>query len=145
MRISDWSSDVCSSDLQKLGAERLQLRATRTVMQAGDAAQQGIAGRRPDRTGALPLLEQREYLAIAVRPAQFGDHRQVEQMAVFCHDLRTGHTVPASVTAQWPNYLRFRRAAVRATPEPRLRSLRPLPRWPSTGNSSLPTNTHPRG
>src|SRR3546814_12817317 len=39
---------------QKLGAERLQLRATRTVMQAGDAAQQGIAGRRPDRTGALP-------------------------------------------------------------------------------------------
>src|SRR3546814_2067740 len=77
LRISDCSSDVCSSDLQKLGAERLQLRATRTVMQAGDAAQQGIAGRRPDRTGALPLLEQREYPAIAVRPAQFGDHRQI--------------------------------------------------------------------
>src|SRR3546814_14906307 len=72
----------------------------------------------------MPLLEQREYPAIAVRPAQFGDHRQVEQIAEFCHELRTGPKARASVPAQWPKYLRFRRAAVRATAEHRLRSRR---------------------
>src|SRR3546814_2601514 len=52
---------------QKLGAERLQLRATRTVMQAGDAAQQGIAGRSEEHTSELQSLMRRSYAVFCLK------------------------------------------------------------------------------
>src|SRR3546814_13381798 len=37
MRISDWSSDVCSSDLQGFAAFGLQALATRAMLEGGEA------------------------------------------------------------------------------------------------------------
>src|SRR3546814_12039164 len=59
MRISDWSSDVCSSDLDVEGAEQPWINAERTGLVAGA----------PD--GGEPLLER---LAVSLREtAQHGD------------------------------------------------------------------------
>src|SRR3546814_1678100 len=45
MRISDWSSDVCSSDLESLGGEDSMVQVTRKgkVFASADEALQGVA------------------------------------------------------------------------------------------------------
>src|SRR3546814_10795783 len=68
MRISDWSSDVCSSDLRKLVLEQLQLRrrsarheqasrsgGTRLGAERGQHACAIERGNRPGPSGGLPL------------------------------------------------------------------------------------------
>src|SRR3546814_10022581 len=42
MRISDWSSDVCSSDLQSIGRLRFQFGALETRKRGGDKADNDI-------------------------------------------------------------------------------------------------------
>src|SRR3546814_6368912 len=50
MRISDWSSDVCSSDLRALQAARAQLRRAMERHQPGQARSAPLAGVEPARS-----------------------------------------------------------------------------------------------
>src|SRR3546814_21059605 len=75
MRISDWSSDVCSSDLQLLATRLGQVdRIPRNTGRPGHAAVLGIAGNEVERAGGVgtdaDFLLQKVELVAVVRTAE---------------------------------------------------------------------------
>src|SRR3546814_13969182 len=75
MRISDWSSDVCSSDLRRFDGERHRQRQRDPIARAPAAAEQGIAVAALDRGGGIVDRDRR-----VVRPAREAE-REVAGLA----------------------------------------------------------------
>src|SRR3546814_4909183 len=69
MRISDWSSDVCSSDLREVEVLRFQRLQAGVALRAGAAL---VAGELVDGLAALDVVPLRTTDAVAVAGAQ--DH-----------------------------------------------------------------------
>src|SRR3546814_4956641 len=79
MRISDWSSDVCSSDLGTLGAE------------VGDGARRPAPGTRHRRDEPLPAAERARPVALPLRRAPAADRhalRSLHHARPRCAELR---------------------------------------------------------
>src|SRR3546814_10897121 len=81
MRISDWSSDVCSSDLERAG-----LRADADDVAIADLADRAAA----ERLGAD--VDRAGHLARCARPPAIGDQRHAKS-AVLEHAARRGERV----------------------------------------------------
>src|SRR3546814_4770697 len=96
MRISDWSSDVCSSDLLHGGAER--------IAQGLDAIG-GNARRSQDRT-AHDLLgqDQLENLALHIVARHFGDQRHVRISRIRSEARRVGNECVSTCRSGWSPY-----------------------------------------
>src|SRR3546814_18482196 len=101
MRISDWSSDVCSSDLQRVfgGAQFLAqaLEGAGVAVVAVDVAQLRRELFESRLVAAAVVLEavSGAFAQLIVRPARMGhaDHRHVEPAATD-HPLQPGPIVP---------------------------------------------------
>src|SRR3546814_4289089 len=72
MRISDWSSDVCSSDLPKVveGVGGLKLRGARTRAPSVSASRRHLPTSGEDRYGRSPLQSSRHALGCALRRSE---------------------------------------------------------------------------
>src|SRR3546814_17063088 len=80
MRISDWSSDVCSSDLH----------ANLAIQHARDTLEERVRARTEDLENAnRELAESMEALAAAKQQAENANRAKSEFLANMSHDLRT--------------------------------------------------------
>src|SRR3546814_3847909 len=92
MRISDWSSDVCSSDLPHLSLEREAPHALVLALAVHQRAEDGVAIDARDASPHKPrrAVDERADLAIADRPKRSEEHTSELQSlmrisyAVFC-------------------------------------------------------------
>src|SRR3546814_17014397 len=87
MRISDWSSDVCSSDLRKAVAQRTQNDAAKNIDDQNQYARNGIALHEFRRTvhGAVEIRLSRHFLT--TRLGLFRCHEPSVQIGVDRHLL----------------------------------------------------------
>src|SRR3546814_12195827 len=100
MRISDWSSDVCSSDLA-LGGEEL----TGTVQQLAPAAGSEFSVIRPDNaTGNFVKVPQRIAVRIALDPRQPLAARLRPGMSVRSEERRVGKEGVSTCRSRWSPY-----------------------------------------
>src|SRR3546814_9533760 len=86
MRISDWSSDVCSSDLKVAQLEHANL----AIQHARDTLEERVRARTEDLENAnRELAESMEALAAAKQQAENANRAKSEFLANMSHELRT--------------------------------------------------------
>src|SRR3546814_14037707 len=100
MRISDWSSDVCSSDLLRL----FRGAAKTLINESYSAAQPRVPSKRPAVTATLTAKTPAATPVETYTPKQWTARRSREKPAVRSEERRVGKECVSKCRSRWSTY-----------------------------------------